>query len=115
MPLKVVGSNPTGRVCNCKTNWVYAITKNNKVRRLTFSYSLAKFIHSKNQDHKIKLLDLYPCGEAKEDDACIFGIVDKKSGMILRAAVSWEEAVFLTQDNSRRIKKCLVKEVRDCE
>lgn len=109
------GSNPplpTNIFCNCGTNWAYALVLSNKVRRLTFSRNLAEFIHSKNPDHEIKLLDLVVDGDAKKDDVCIFGIMDNRKGKLLRATVSWDEAVLLTQDASRRIVRCLVKEVK---
>jgi hypothetical protein len=98
--------------CACNTDWCYALVRDEKVRRLTFSRDLAEYIQKKNPDHKIVLLDLVVGEYAHHDDICLFGIMSHKN-KLLRVAVSWEEAEYLTQDSSRSIVKCLVRKVRE--
>ena len=80
------------------------------VRRLTFSQDLALFIQSKNPDHEIWKLDLVVGQEASPTSTgCIFGILDLRKGRLLRAAVSFQEAAYLSQDPSRMATECRVR------
>jgi hypothetical protein len=87
--------------CLCNNDLIYGIVKSNKVRRLTFSKDLAFFIKGKNKNHEIWLLDLVQVG--LKEGPCIYGIVGHKNSL-LRATVSYEEALFLTEDSNRYIE-----------
>lgn len=93
--------------CTCDTNVLYAIVCQGRAWRFTFSKDLALFIHSKNPNHEIWKLDMVIDDEAtKESSNCIFGIVNKKNGKLLRAASTYEEAKLLSDDVSRYVAEC---------
>ena len=95
--------------CSCKNDIIYALVLKNKVRRLTFSKNLAEWIQGKNPDHQIWKLDLVVQEEVSYDTGdCLYGIMGHK-GRLLRAAVSYEEAEYLTRDSNRSIVACRVK------
>lgn len=69
---------------------------------MTFSKNLAMFIRGKNPGHEVWKLDFVLGAQATKDSVnCVFGIVSVKNWRLLRGAVSWEEADFLTQCASR--------------
>lgn len=113
MNQEIAGSNPARGIdikCSCDNNVIYGIVKNNKIRKLTFSQDLAEFIQIKNPDHEIWKLDLIIGKDATKDSKnCIFGILSLKTGKLLRAAVTFEEADWLCQDSSRRVVECFSK------
>lgn len=101
--------------CSCNTNTAYGIvnSETNKLRRLTFSKDLANFIQSKNPNHDVYKIDLSTKELNAEADNWIYGIVSKKNpSRILRATVSFEEAKYLTQDESREIVECTVNKIQ---
>lgn len=100
------GSTPAGRTCRCGSNWIFAIARGNLVRRLTFSRELAELILERNPSHWIVQLNLVPVHGIEPSHGHLLGIVDVRSGKLLRATVSLEEARFLAQDSSRRIVVC---------
>lgn len=104
--------------CSCNTNTAYGIvnSQTNKLRRLTFSKDLANFIKSKNPNHDIYKIDLLVKEFNGEADNWIYGIVSKKnSSRLLRATVSFEEAKYLTQDDSRIIVECVIRKLQKIE
>ena len=79
------------------------------VRRLTFSKNLAYYIQNKNPDHEIWKLDLVVGKKIDYNPGdCLFGILGHK-GFLLRASVSFEEAMYLTKDSNRNIVSCKVR------
>lgn len=101
--------------CSCNTNTAYGIvnSQTNKLRRLTFSKDLANFIKSKNPNHDIYKIDLLVKEFNGEADNWIYGIISKKnSSRLLRATVSFEEAKYLTQDDSRIIVECVIRKLQ---
>ena len=87
-----------------------------KVRRLTFSKDLAYYIQNKNPDHEIWKLDLVVGDVISYNPGnCLFGIMGHK-GFLLRCAVSFEEAVYLTEGSNRSIVSCKVRDKElECE
>ena len=81
-----------------------------------FSKNLAYYIQGKNPGHNIWKLDLVVGKEACYDVGnCLYGIVSHK-GFLLRAAVSFEEAEYLTKGSNRKIVACKVKSKElECE
>lgn len=69
---------------------------------MTFSQDLALFIQSKNPDHQIWKLDFQIGTEATEKSSgCAFGILSTKTNRLLRGAITYDEAKFLTTCPSR--------------
>lgn len=91
---------------------MFALVKEGRARRFTFSRDLAEFIQTKNPDYEIVLLDLVVGRPAREGDEGLFGIIDKRKGKLLRATSSWKEAQLLTQDSSRGLCLCYVKRMK---
>lgn len=93
--------------CACNLDVLYGLVREGKVRRFTFSRELACFIQGKNPDHEIWKIDMVIGPEATpESTNCAFGIVDRRKGKLLRAAVTYEEAAFLCGDGSRYVAEC---------
>jgi len=102
--------------CACHLDVAYGLVRNGKVRRFTFSRDLACFIQSKNPDHDIWKLDLVVGNEATPDSTgCVFGIVDRRKGLLLRAATTYEEAAFLCEDDSRYVAECRARRMEKYE
>lgn len=96
--------------CACHLDVLYGLVLDGKVRRFTFSRDLACFIQRKNPDHEIWKLDLVVGGEATPRSTnCIFGIVSRRKDKLLRAAVTYKEAEYLCQDDSRYVAECYVR------
>jgi len=74
--------------------------RDGKLRRLTFSADLARFIQLKNPDHEIWILDPVVTGEATST-SLLYGIQSSK-GRLLRATISYAEALYLSDDPSRQ-------------
>lgn len=69
---------------------------------MTFSKDLALFIQAKNPDHQIWKLDFQIGPEASNSSSgCVFGILSSKTHRLLRGAITYEEAAFLTTCSSR--------------
>lgn len=112
----IEGSSPSRGAkikCSCGENNLYGIVKENKLRRLTFSLDLAKYIQKKNLDHEIFLLDIFIGKIMLTPQNCIFGIATQKNpNRLLRATISWDEAMYLTEKSNRVIVECYVREAK---
>ena len=89
--------------------------KDDKLFRVTFSQAVAQHILTYFPDHQIKLIDIIVGPEIKPGDnpTGLYGIVNRKTGRLLRATCIREAAELMTDGDSRYVAKCWIGDISD--
>ena len=93
---------------------LFGIHNDNKLYRLTFSYSLCKEILKSYPHYKISKFEFTQLGELKDGEVPengLYGITSTKNNLLLRIAMSKEIASLYTEDSSRFIERVEIRRV----
>lgn len=99
----------TCEISGCKFNEAYAVLDDQKIYRITFSYSLAKLI-AKNTGKQIKRIKLVIGSQIIDLDKAnskLIAICKLKSGWPLRVTM-FKEAAKMWQSSSTTLNECYV-------
>ena len=97
--------------CRCDEDRAYAICKDDKIYRFTFSKDVAQHILSLTDGYEIRTFDVRIGRRLKsgEQGNGLYGILSSKTNKLLRISCIKDVAEFLTQDDSRYIAECWIK------